>query len=187
MDIGYVRVSSVGQNTDRQEVTMQELNVEKVFIDKCSGKDTNRPQLQEMMSFVREGDRVIVSEISRFARNTKDLLELVDQLTKKGVKFVSKKENIDTDTDTGRFMLTVFGAIGELERAYIRSRQQEGIELKKARGEYKGRKPIEVQQDSFEKEYRLWKDGHITARECMSRLNLKPNTFYRRVKEFESK
>lgn len=92
MLVGYIRISTVGQNTARQEVLMQELGVEKIFIDRMSGKNTDRPHLKEMMLFVRQGDTVVVESISRFARNTKDLLELVEQLTKKGVEFVSKKK-----------------------------------------------------------------------------------------------
>ena len=92
MLVGYIRISTVGQNTARQEVLMLELGVEKIFIDRLSGKNTDRPQLKEMMVFVRQGDTVVVESISRFARNTKDLLELVEQLTAKGVELVSKKE-----------------------------------------------------------------------------------------------
>ena len=95
-----------------------------------------------MMEYVRRGDTVIVESISRFARNTRDLLELVEKLSAKGVEFVSKKEAIDTTTPTGKFMLTVFGAVAELERAYILPRQREGIAIAKANGIYKGRKPI---------------------------------------------
>ena len=122
MKIGYIRISPVGQNTARQEVLMRELGVEQVYIDKMSGKNTDRPELKKMMSFVHEGDTVIVESISRFARNTRDLLDLVEQLTKKKVEFVSKKEAIDTTTPTGKFMLTIFGAVAELEREYILQR-----------------------------------------------------------------
>lgn len=96
MKVGYVRVSTAEQNTARQEVIMRELNVDMVFIDKISGKSKERPKLKEMMGFVRDGDTVIVESISRFARNTKDLLELVENLTEKHVEFISKKESIDT-------------------------------------------------------------------------------------------
>lgn len=185
MKIGYIRVSSADQNTIRQEILMAELHVEKVFIDKCSGKNTKRPQLEAMMNFVREGDTVVVSEISRFARNTRDLLALVDILKEKGVAFESQKEKIDTNTATGQFILTVFGAISELERAYILERQREGIDALKAKGGYKGRAPIKVDEKRFKEEYELWKDGRITARTAMSHLGLKSNTFYRRVKEYE--
>lgn len=131
MKIAYIRVSTEEQNTMRQEVMMQELGVHELYIDKASGKNTDRPQLKKMLSYVRRGDTVIVESISRFARNTRDLLELVEQLSNKGVKFVSKKEAIDTSTPTGKFMLTVFGAVAEIEREYILQRQREGIEIAK--------------------------------------------------------
>lgn len=187
MKVGYVRVSTKEQNTARQEAVMDELGVEKVFIDKMSGKSTNRPMLQEMMSFVREGDTVVVSEISRFARNTRDLLDLIEKLKEKGVQFESKKEKIDTTTPNGEFMLTIFGAVAQLERQYILSRQREGIEIAKAEGKYRGKAKITVDMTQFEQEYKLWKDGQITAVAAMKHLGLKPNTFYRRVQEFEDK
>ena len=98
MKIGYIRVSTQEQNTIRQELLMESLDVDEVYIDRISGKNTNRPELQKMMEYVRRGDTVIVESISRFARNTRDLLELIEQLTAKGVEFVSKKEAIDTTT-----------------------------------------------------------------------------------------
>ena len=160
---------------------MAELGVEKVFIDRISGKNTDRPELKEMMGFVRNGDTVIVESISRFARNTKDLLELVEQLTAKGVEFVSRKEAIDTTIPTGKFMLTVFGAVAELEREYTLQRQAEGIAIAKEQGVYKGRKPIV--RPEFENIVSLWRQGNITAVEAMNRLDMKPSTFYRKVKE----
>lgn len=186
MKVGYIRVSTAEQNTARQEILMEQLGVERVFIDKCSGKNNTRPQLMEMMNYVREGDTVVVSEISRFARNTRDLLTMIDQLTHKGVQFESQKEKIDTSTPTGQFMLTVFGAVSQLEREYILARQREGIEARKANGGYKGRIPIKVDEDSFVKEYKSWKCGDITATQAMKNLGLKPNTFYRRVKDYEN-
>ena len=138
MKIGYIRVSTQEQNTMRQEALMEVLGVDEVYIDRMSGKNANRPELQKMMEYVRKGDTVIVESISRFARNTRDLLELVEQLTAKGVEFVSKKEAIDTTTPTGKFMLTVFGAVAELEREYILQRQREGISIAKEQGKYKG-------------------------------------------------
>ena len=181
MQVGYIRISTVGQNTARQEVLMQELGVEKVFIDRLSGKNTDRPELKKMMAFVRQGDTVVVESISRFARNTKDLLELVEQLTAKGVEFVSKKEAIETTTPTGKFMLTIFGAVAELEREYILQRQAEGIAIAKGQGIYKGRHPI--LRPEFESVVQLWRSGKLTATDAMKRLDMKPSTFYRRVKE----
>ena len=185
MKIGYIRISTTDQNTARQEVLMKDLGVEQVFIDRMSGKNIDRPELKRMMNFVREGDVVIVESISRFARNTKDLLELVEQLTVKQVEFVSKKEAIDTTTPTGRFMLTVFGAVAELEREYILQRQKEGIAIAKEKGVYKGRKPIECPK--LAEVVSIWRNGEITAVEAMKRLNMKPSTFYRKVKEVKLK
>lgn len=182
MKIGYIRISSADQNTARQEVLMQELGVEQVYIDRMSGKNTDRPELQRMMNYVREGDTVIVESISRFARNTRDLLELIDYLNRKNVEFVSKKESIDTSTPTGKFMLTIFGAVAELEREYILQRQREGVEIAKANGIYKGRKPIE--RENFAQVVTLWESGRITAVEAMRRLNLKSSTFYRKVRKW---
>lgn len=180
MKIGYIRISTTEQNTARQEVLMRDLGVDQVYIDRMSGKNTDRPELKRMMSFVRNGDVVIVESISRFARNTRDLLELIEQLAVKGVEFVSKKEAIDTSTPTGKFMLTVFGAVAELEREYILQRQREGIAVAKAAGIYKGRKPIE--HPEFDKVVRQWREGRFTAVEAMKRLDMKPSTFYRKVK-----
>ena len=116
MRVGYIRCSTIEQNEARQLKMMEEQNAERLFIDKASGKNTDRKAFKEMMAFVRAGDTVIVESISRIARNTRDLLSIVSDLTEKGVEFVSLKENMDTTTPQGRFMLTVFGALAELER-----------------------------------------------------------------------
>ncbi|MCI5971039.1 MAG: recombinase family protein [Oscillospiraceae bacterium] len=179
MKIGYIRCSSEQQNTARQEVLMQELGVDEVFIDKLSGKNTDRPQLKKMLSYVRKGDTVIVSEISRFARNTKDLLELIEILAQKEVEFISQKEAIDTSTPTGKFMLTVFGAVSELERSYILSRQAEGITIAKSLGKYTGRKPKELPAGA-DSVIDKWKDGKITAAEAIRKLGISKSTFYRK-------
>ena len=181
MKVGYVRVSTAEQNTARQEVLMKQLGVEKVYIDKISGKSADRPQLREMLTFVRNGDTVMVEAISRFARNTKDLLELIDVLQKKGVEFVSQKEKIDTSTPTGRFMLTVFAAVAELERAYLLDRQKEGIAVAKSQGKYKGRKPITVDEQLWAELFPLWKKGEISATEFMRRIGISKSTFYRKI------
>ena len=180
MKIGYVRVSTEDQNTARQEALMDSLAVDELFLDRMSGKSCHRPELQRMMAFVRKGDTVIVESISRFARNTRDLLELVEQLTAKGVEFVSKKEAIDTTTPTGKFMLTVFGAVAELEREYILQRQRGGIAIAKKQGKYKGRKPIVSPE--FEQVTAKWRSGGITAAEAMRMLHMSKATFYRKVK-----
>ena len=184
MKIGYVRVSTKEQNTARQEGLMKVLGVDKIYIDRMSGKDTERPALQDMMKFAREGDSVVVESISRFARNTKDLLELTEQLSNKHVQFISQKENIDTNTPAGKFMLTIFGAVAELEREYIRQRQKEGIEIAKEQGKYKGRP--EKQLDNFNEIYRQWKSGNITATSASKQLNVSRSTFYRKATTYEA-
>ena len=146
MKIGYIRCSTVEQNEARQMKMMEEQGIEKLFIDKASGKNTDRKEFREMMEFVRAGDMVVVESISRIARNTRDLLSIISDLTQKEVEFVSLKENIDTTTPQGRFMLTVFGALAELERENILERQREGIEIAKLQGKYRGRKPLEVDE-----------------------------------------
>ena len=185
MRVGYVRCSTVEQNEARQLKMMEEQGAEKLFIDKASGKNTDRIAFKEMMAFVRAEDIVIVESISRIARNTRDLLSIVSDLTEKGVEFVSLKESIDTTTPQGRFMLTVFGALAELERENILERQREGIEIAKSDGKYKGRKPVDVDENKFRAVCKRWRDGEITATAAMKEVGLKPNTFYRRVKEME--
>lgn len=106
MQVGYVRISTREQNTARQDKLMEDLGVERIFTDRMSGKNAERPELQKMMNFVREGDSVTVESISRFARNTRDLLDLTATLKDKGVQFISKKESIDTSTPQGKFILS---------------------------------------------------------------------------------
>ncbi len=178
-----MRCSTIEQNEARQLKMMEEQKAEKLFIDKASGKNTDRRAFKEMMAFVRAGDMVIVESISRIARNTRDLLSIVSELTEKQVEFISLKENIDTTTPQGRFMLTVFGALAELERENILERQREGIEIAKSEGKYKGRKPLEVDEAQFKDACKRWRAGEITATAAMQEVGLKPNTFYRRVKE----
>lgn len=156
---------------------MQELGAEKVFVDKASGKNVNRPQLNEMLAFARQDDTIVVESISRFARNTKDLLELMEKLTAKGVGFISKKEAIDTGTPTGKFMLTVFAAVAELEREYILQRQREGIAVAKQAGKYKGRKPID--RAGLQPVLEEYHKGLLTAAQAMRKMGVSRSTFYR--------
>lgn len=181
MKVGYVRVSTQGQNLERQEIIMEKLGIERMFMDKLSGKNTERPGLNDMLNFIREGDEVIVESISRLARNTKDLLEIVEKINDKKAGFKSQKENIDTTTVAGKFVLTVFGALAELEREYILERQKEGIEIAKQKGVYKGRKPKDLEK--FDDVFIRWNNNQLSAVEACRELGISRATFYRRVDE----
>jgi len=138
--IGYVRVSSFDQNPERQ---LEHVEVGRVFTDKASGKDTQRPELDSLLAFVREGDTVVVHSMDRLARNLDDLRRLVQKLTKRGVRIEFVKESLTftgEDSPMANLMLSVMGAFAEFERALIRERQREGIALAKQRGVYRGRK-----------------------------------------------
>lgn len=185
MKIFYARVSTEDQNEARQIKLAEEYGADKVFLDKASGKNTDRPQLRDMLSFVRSGDVVICESFSRLARNVRDLLKIVEELESNDVEFISVKEQFETRSPQGKFMLTVFAAMYQMERESTLERQREGIEIAKAEGKYKGRKPIEVNERKMKSVCKQWRDGEITATEAMKRLKLKPNTFYRRVKEMD--
>lgn len=179
MRVGYIRVSTEEQKIDRQEVMMKKLGVEKLFIDKLSGKNTHRPELQRLLDFVREGDVVVVESISRMARNTRDLLNITHMLDEKGVGFVSLKEQFDTTTVSGKFVLVIFAAIAELERGNILQRQREGIEIAKKKGVYKGRKPKELK--GFDEIFEKWNNHQISTVEASRALGISRSTFYRKV------
>lgn len=185
MKVFYARVSTEEQNEERQRQAAAECNADKLYIDKQSGKDTNRPQLKEMLSFVREGDTVIVSDISRIARNTSDLLNIVNDLSQRKIGFISLKETINTETPQGQFMLTVFAAMAQLERETILQRQKEGIAIAKAAGKYKGRKPLDIDNNKMREVCRRWRNGEITAVKAQKELKLASSTFYRKVAEMD--
>ena len=185
MNIAYLRVSSVDQNLARQEEGLSKYNIDKWFTEKVSGKDTNRPQLQAMLEFAREGDTIYIHDFSRLARSTEDLLRIVKELQNKGIHLVSNKENIDSSTPTGKLMLTMIGAINEFERTNLKERQAEGIAIAKEQGKYKGRKKIDF-PINWNEVYTQWKHRELTATKAMELMNLKRNTFYNLVAEYEA-
>lgn len=182
MRVAYIRVSTEEQNTARQEELMKSQSVEKIFLEKVSGKNTDRPQLKAMLDYVREGDCIITESYSRLARSTADLLNIVNELNSKGVSFISLKENINTNSPEGKFMMTVFAGLAEFERECILQRQKEGIAIARSRGAYKGRKPI-AKPDCWDSVIADWKTGRITAVEAMRKVGMTAPTFYRKVKE----
>lgn len=181
----YVRVSSADQNEARQKAALEPYQIDEWFCEKISGKNMDRPKLQEMLTWVRKGDTVYVEDFSRLARSTKDLLSIVDFLQKKQVRLVSLKESLDTETASGRMMLTVIGAINEFERQNILERQAEGIAIAKAKGVYKGRQPKEVK--NFDKYYRMYQDREIESKAALARkLHISRPTLYRLIREHEA-
>jgi DNA invertase Pin-like site-specific DNA recombinase len=184
MNIGYVRVSTVEQNEQRQIEGLEKHKIDKWFTEKVSGKDTNRPELQAMLEFAREGDTIFIHDLSRLARSTKDLLNLIERLKEKKINLVSNKENIDTKTPTGKLMVTMISAIYEFERDNLLERQKEGIVIAKENGVYKGRKKIEYPKE-WETVYKQYKQRELKANDAMETLGLKRNTFYSLIKEYE--
>lgn len=182
MTIGYIRVSTEEQNTARQEEALVAAGAEKLFIDKISGKNTKRPMLNEMLSFIREGDTLLVESYSRLARSTTDLLNLIANFEKKKINFISLKENIDTTTPQGRLILTIFAGLSQFERECLLQRQREGIEIAKREGKYKGRQPIK-KPDNWETLMIDYKAGKIKASYAIKQSGLKSATFYRKVHE----
>jgi len=139
--VGYIRVSSLGQNTERQ---LEGVKLDETFTDRMSGKNQDRPFLQEMVRYVRKGDEVIVHSMDRLARNLADLLQLVTLLTGRGVRVTFQKEALTftgEDSPMATLMLSIIGAVAAFERSMIRERQREGVAIAKAKGVYKGRKP----------------------------------------------
>jgi len=182
-NVAYIRVSTVEQNEDRQLENLKQYQIDRFFSEKVSGKDTKRPQLQEMLRYVREGDTVYINDFSRLARSTMDLLSIVDQLQSMNVQLVSLKENIDTSTPTGKLMLQMIAAINEFERANLLERQREGIRCAKERGAYKGRKKISVPEQEFSEMHQLWLAHKISKSEIAKRLNVSRTVVDRMIGE----
>ena len=180
--IGYVRVSSMEQNEARQLEAFKDLPLYKIYIEKISAKTANRPLLQQMLEYVREGDTIYIKDFSRLARSTKDLLEIAENLSNRGVKLISLKEDLDTSTPTGKLMLTMLGAINTFERENLLERQREGIAIAKRKGLYKGRKAIK-RPPNWEEVYNLYATRRLSANEAIQRTGLKRNTFYKFINE----
>ena len=185
MKIGYVRVSTIEQNEERQIEGLEKHGIEKWYMEKVSGKNMNRPELQRMLSEVQSGDTIYIHDFSRLARSTKDLLEIVEMLGNKGVNIVSNKESFDTNTNTGKLMLTVFAAIYEFERVNMLERQAEGIAIAKREGKYKncGRKKKEL-ADGYENLIQQYVDGSISKVQLAVMLNVSRPTLNRILEEY---
>lgn len=187
MIIGYVRVSTADQNEARQKEGLMKYDIERWYEEKVSAKDMNRPKLQEMLDFAREGDTIVVHDLSRLARNTKDLLTIVEDLKDRGITLISNKENLDTSTPTGKLMLTMIGAIYEFERANLLDRQREGIAIAKAEGKYKGRKEVKVDDETFNELYGQYLKREINKRQLADKLGVSRPTLDKIIKQHTEK
>jgi DNA invertase Pin-like site-specific DNA recombinase len=198
INVGYIRVSSKDQNEARQVEKMKELGIDDrhIFIDKESGKDFEREQYKTMYNLLREGDVVYITSLDRLGRNYKETAEQWEKITKekKAHIVVLDMDILDTrgaEGLTGTFVtdlvVRILSYVAEKERENIRIRQSEGIALAKARGVYKGRKPIEIDKQAFESVYSEVVRGDRTNKSAMKKLGLKPNTYYKAVKEYNTK
>ena len=190
----YCRVSSTDQNEDRQVEAMLELGINErdIFVDKCSGKDFDRPQYQALKLQLREGDVLVIKSIDRLGRNYKQICEEWREIVrdiKANIKVVDMPILDTTRTDgligevISDIVLQLLGYVAEQERAFIKQRQAEGIKLAKEKGKRLGKPPIQY-PDNWKDVYTIWKSGSITAREAMKRLNLKPTSFYKLAKNY---
>lgn len=173
----YLRVSSIDQNLDRQYEAMKKYNIpkENYFVEKISGKDTNRPELQRLLSIIQEGDTIHIHDFSRLSRSTADLLRITDELTKLGVNLVSNKENLDTSTPTGKLMLTMIAAINEFERTNTHERALEGIKEAKKRNAFKKK---DYDQELFKKLKKDVDSGMLSATTAAEELGVSRQTWY---------
>lgn len=183
MKIGYVRVSTVEQNEARQIKGLEKLGIDKWYIEKISGKNTDRPEYQKMMAEVKEGDVIYVHALSRLARNARDLLNIQHELQEKGVNLVSNKENIDTTTPTGRCFFGMLAVMNQFEREIMLERQAEAIAVAKEKGTYKGRGDKKIDVELFDENYTLYISGNLTKVEFSKNIGVSRPTLDKLLKK----
>lgn len=183
MKVAYVRVSTIEQNESRQVEALKRHEIEKWYTEKVSGKDTNRPQLQAMLDFVREGDTIYIHDFSRLARSTKDLLSIIELLNQKRVNLVSNKENLDSSTPTGKLMITMIAAINEFERENLLERQREGVAIAKSLGKFKGGQVKKIDDTLFETAYQRYKSREISKSQLAKELQISRPTLDKLLKD----
>lgn len=187
MIYGYARVSSKKQNLDRQLKQLKEQGCEKIFEEKLSGKNTERPQLQEMISILEKGDKIIVSDLTRVSRSSKDLFNLVDIIRNKGAALKSLKDtwfDMTEDNPYSKFLLTVMAGVSQLERELTLVRQLEGIEIAKEKGMYNGRpKKYTSKHAGMKHALELYKSGNYTVKEITEITSVSRSALYRAIKE----
>jgi len=182
-NVGYVRVSTAEQNTGRQFGDFEKagIKLDKVFEEKISGKDRERPKLQAMMEYVREGDKVYIESYSRLARNVRDLLNIIHELEEKNVTVVSLKDKLDTSTAQGKFALLILQGVAQFERDLIKERQAEGIAIAKAQGKFA--KPITPKPADWKELYSQYKQRELTATALAKKLGISRSLLYKWIRE----
>lgn len=183
MKIGYIRVSSIGQNLDRQVEALKDYELDKIYQEKISGKDMNRPQLQKMLKALKSGDTVYVEELSRLARSMTDLCTITEEIMSKGAYLVSLKEQIDLSTPSGKLIFHMFGAINEFERACIKERQAEGIAVAKAQGKTWGKKKeYGLDEDLCDRVFMSYHLRTVSAKDGAAELGMQEPNFRARYR-----
>lgn len=186
MKVSYVRCSSKDQNEQRQVEALKKHGIEKWFVEKISGRTNDRPELNKMLEFVREGDEIFIMDLSRISRSLKGLIEIVETLQEKKVSLHSEKENIDTSTATGRMMVSMFGVINQFYIDNQREAQLEGIAIAKANGVYTGRKPKQVNADVWNENYSFYRTREISKAKFAKQIGVSRPTLDKMIHQFES-
>lgn len=182
-NVAYLRVSTVEQHLDRQRAALEKYKIDKWFEEKLSGKNTDRPEFQKMLQYLREGDTLYVADFSRLARSSKDLFAIADELEARGINLVSDKEKLDTNTAYGKFMFTMIGAMAEFERSIMLERQRDGIEQAKMKGVYRGRRPVTV--ENFGGWYERYRRREFDKGELAKQLNISRPTLDKLIRQYE--
>lgn len=180
MKIGYIRVSTTSQNIDRQVDQLKDAGCEKLYVDKYTGTRSSRPQLNEMFTYLRAGDTVIVTELARLGRSTKDLINLVDRIREIGADFICLKDDIDTTTPYGKFFFMVNCAFSQLQRDLIVENTKQGLEAARARGRVGGRPQADPK--AVEKAIKLYNAKTHSLKEIQEITGISKNTLYKYLK-----
>ena len=189
--IGYIRVSSENQNLDRQFHQLNEIGMDLIFQEKVSGATTNRKKLQDMLSELKEGDTIYITDLTRITRSTQDLFSLINQIREKKAFLISLKDtwlDLSTDNPYSQFLITIMAGVNQLERDLIKMRQQEGIELAKREGKYKGRlKKYHENHAGMNHALKLYNEGEMTVKQICEITNISKAALYRKLNELKLK
>lgn len=189
--IGYIRVSSENQNLDRQFHQLNEIGMDLIFQEKVSGATTNRKKLQDMLSELKEGDTIYITDLTRITRSTQDLFSLINQIREKKAFLISLKDtwlDLSVDNPYSQFLITIMAGVNQLERDLIKMRQQEGIEIAKREGKYKGRlKKYHENHAGMNHALKLYNEGEMTVKQICEITNISKAALYRKLKELKLK